>query len=260
MTAGPDRLPPRRRLPAYRKAAMRHVLEGAVAHDHHPRRWRWSRRGAVLLASAGLALAGGGAAAYALSRPAARPPTSAPGTSATTGKQTGASTSAKTAPKTSGSGSTTTTAVPPVCAASQLTFTVGQMNGAMGTVSYPLVVRNASAAACNLYGYPGMQMLTATGSALQTQVVRNDTMFGLPPEQMVVLAPGAQAFFAVAFSDGTGYTGLSCPTSARVEITPPNAYTPATITWQIAPYPSGDRVCGTVQVSYAVAGTPNTYM
>lgn len=213
----------------------------------------------MLLTSAGLALAGGGAAAYALSRPPAHKP-NGPATSPATTTHSGAASAATTPKASTGGSAATTTAVPPVCAASQLAFTIGPSNGAMGTVSYPLVVSNASAAACNLYGYPGMQMLTATGSALQTQVVRNDTMFGLPPEQMVVLAPGAEAFFAVAFSDGTGYAGLSCPTSARVEITPPNAYTPATITWQIAPFPSGGGACGTVQVSYAVAGTPSTYM
>jgi Protein of unknown function (DUF4232) len=270
VTPVPRHLPPRRRIPPSRRATMRQVLEAAVAHDHRGRRWSW--RGAVLFVSSGLVLAGGGAAAYALSRPPAHPGADggSAGTAAARSKAAAkaaavaqanaqaaaAQAAAAAAAKDSG----TTGAIPPVCAASQLAFTVGPSTTAMGRVSYPVVVHNASAAACNLYGYPGMQMLMATGGALQTQVVRNATMFGLPPEQMVVLTPGEEAFFALSFSDGTGYGTLSCPASAQVEITPPNAYTPAVITWQIAPYPSGGGACGAVQVSYVVAGTPNHFM
>lgn len=271
MTEDQRRLPPRRPIPPLRRMAMRQVLEAAVTHDRGVR-WRWSRRGAVLFASSSLALAGSGAVAYALSRPpgAARSESAAPGSARTSAAQAAAAAAAALAAQeaqeaqaaaaaAAAAAGAATAAIPPVCAASQLSFTVEQANWAMGRVSYPVVIRNESAAACNLYGYPGMQMLTGTRGQLPTQVVRNATMFGLPPEQMVVLKPGQEAFFALSFSDGAGYD-VSCPTSARVEITPPNAYTPATITWQITPYPSGNGACGTIQVSYVVAGTPRSFM
>jgi len=73
-------------------------------------------------------------------------------------------------------------------------------------------------------GYPGAQLLDASGTELPTHVVSGGnlqfTNFAPAP---VVLAAGATAYFNLAYSDVPTGTETSCPSAAQIEVFPPHA-------------------------------------
>jgi hypothetical protein len=73
-------------------------------------------------------------------------------------------------------------------------------------------------------GFPYAQLLDASGTQLTTHVVRagNYAFTNITPVP-VMLAPGASAFFNLAYSDVTTGTETSCPAAAQVAVTPPGA-------------------------------------
>jgi len=144
------------------------------------------------------------------------------------------------------------------CFSSQLAVTLGRGGVATGHVGRLVSFRNTSATTCTLLGYPGMQMLDAAGHPIRTQVLRG-TAITVPsvPERVVTLTPGALASFDLGYDDATGYGNDRCPTSARVEITPPNDFRSITISWRIQPYGGGSVThlrCGQITVSPVYAG------
>ena len=139
------------------------------------------------------------------------------------------------------------------CHSSQLRVKLGPAGAALGHIGQLVSFENASATRCTLYGYPGLQMLAANGRPIHTQVLRG-VAYTVPsvPERLVSLAPDHEASFDLGYDDGTGYGNESCPTSARVEVTPPNAYTPITVVWRMQPYGGGTIQhlrCGQITVS-----------
>ena len=139
------------------------------------------------------------------------------------------------------------------CHSAQLRVKLGWASGAAGHIGQLVSFENASATRCTLYGYPGLQMLAASGRQIRTQVLRG-VAYTVPsvPERIVILAPGQEASFDLGYDDGTGYGNESCPTSARVEVTPPNAYAPITVVWRMQPYGGGTIQhlrCGQITVS-----------
>jgi len=142
-----------------------------------------------------------------------------------------ASASAAASPSTSASAS----AVPATCALDQLAVTLGPVSGAAGSVGGLFILTNTSAQSCSLYGYPGMLLLNALGDPMTTHVIRGTSVV-VPavPKTTVILPPGAQGSFLFGFSDvPTG--SQTCPTSASVEVTPPNLTDHATIAFAMAP-------------------------
>ncbi|HVA04509.1 MAG TPA: DUF4232 domain-containing protein [Acidimicrobiales bacterium] len=95
--------------------------------------------------------------------------------------------------------------------------------GAAGTFELTLALRNTSAAPCPMDGYPGAQLVDASGNELPTHVVSGGnfqfTDFAPGP---ITVAPGASAYFNVAYSDVPTGTE-TCPTAAHIEVTPPHA-------------------------------------
>jgi len=61
-------------------------------------------------------------------------------------------------------------------------------------------------------------LLDSSSAQLPTTVVRQPGS----PEVTVSLPPGGSAYFTASWPDATGYAGLICPTSASLEITPPD--------------------------------------
>ena len=133
------------------------------------------------------------------------------------------------------------------CTSAALSVSLGQATTAAGSRGQRLTITDIASSVCTLYGYPGMLMLNSSGSPLPTHVVR----VGTAPEKAITLAPGEKASFLAYWPDATGYANEHCPTSSRVEITPPNTNRPLTIAWQITPYggtPQNLR-CGQITVS-----------
>lgn len=131
---------------------------------------------------------------------------------------------------------TTTTPQTTTCQVSQLQVSPGTPNGAAGTIYFSFVFTNTSPSTCTLNGYPGMQLLDASGNNLPTNVIRGGVTFGTPaanqPPSTVTLAPQQQAVFDGSYSDVPSGNETSCPTSASTLITPPNDFSSATVTFQ----------------------------
>jgi hypothetical protein len=124
----------------------------------------------------------------------------------------------------------------PACSTADLKAEIEQGSPGAGQRYAMLVLTNNSHQSCHTYGYVGMQLLNGQGGSLATDVVRDQT---LTPER-IVLAPGAQAYAQLHWSviPGNGDSGAPCSSApARVEITPPDAYTHLTIRW------AGGTVC-----------------
>ena len=109
-------------------------------------------------------------------------------------------------------------AAPASCLRNQLGVRANGINGAAGTIHGAWVFTNVSAKACDLDGYPDIQLYGRRGRPIPTTVKRN-----LPPAPShVKLLPGGSATFYSSYSDVSSGPG-TCPTSAVIQITPPNA-------------------------------------
>lgn len=106
-----------------------------------------------------------------------------------------------------------------VCRATQLSVAFVRSDVAMGTATTVFAFTNEGRT-CRIRGFPTVDLLTATGANLPTTQREVNTSDALPP-RTVVLARGAQAYFVILYPDGTGFTGLHCPESAALRITPP---------------------------------------
>ncbi|HEX7025310.1 MAG TPA: DUF4232 domain-containing protein [Gemmatimonadales bacterium] len=142
---------------------------------------------------------------------------------------------------------------PERCHTWQLQPELGEIGAAAGNRKVVFVLRNESQIACTLYGYPGMQMLDGQGNPLPTHVIRGGgyTFTDVPPAT-VLLDPGASASFAAGYAvipTGDQSHDVACPTSARLLITPPNAFDQLAIPAMLDPCE------GDIYVSPVVAGT-----
>ena len=140
------------------------------------------------------------------------------------------------APPTDGStvgGGTAISSTTPRCHTSQLGFTFAT-NGAAGSILIVGTLHNHSQAACSLFGYPGIGLLGKDGSSLPANVERSRGSV-LPPgvtEHAVVLKPGGAAEFFASFSD---VGNSACPVAAKLQVTPPNAYSHLTVAFGFSP-------------------------
>jgi hypothetical protein len=118
--------------------------------------------------------------------------------------------------------STTTSTANTTCQPSQLNITLSGSEGAAGTIELTFSLTNTSASLCTMFGYPGMQLLSASGASEPTSVIRGGGLaFENVTPASVSLANGQAAYFNVGYSDVvTGTT--ACTVSKQVEITPPN--------------------------------------
>lgn len=187
----------------------------------------------ALAAAAPVLLAGCGSAASS-SNPVTHTTTQTVTTTVTAGNGTG--------------GSSASSASVPRCLTSQLGFRLST-NGAAGSIHLNGDLTNRSQTTCSLYGYPGLGLLDRSGAALPTTVLRSPSaVVPYVPEKLVVLAPNQTARFYAGYSD---VDTQPCRSAAKLEVTPPNAYTHLTVPAAIAP-------CGgIIHVSpvFALAGT-----
>ena len=113
-----------------------------------------------------------------------------------------------------------------------------------------MALKNTTAKSCTLGGYPGMLLLNVAGAALPTNVVRkgNYTFTAMAPTTVTV-APGSAAYFNIGYSDVPVGGETSCPTSAAVEVTPPNQFDHLTVKATMAPCGGGTLVVSPVFLS-----------
>jgi hypothetical protein len=201
----------------------------------------------VLATVAGLLMAGALLGACSSNSPSTTPGGSASsgGSSTTTSRPPG-STAATTTP-----GSTTSVATGPArCATSALTAVVSGSSGAAGTIETTVALTSTSASPCVLGGYPGLLLQSASGSALPTAVVRKGSYaFTAMAPTTVSLTHGMSAYFNIGYSDVPVGTETTCPTSASVQVTPPNAVDHLVMTAALAPCGGGTLVVSPVFLS-----------
>ena len=141
----------------------------------------------------------------------------------------------------------TTAAGPTRCATAALSGSVVGSSGAAGTIETTVALKSTAATPCVLGGYPGLQLLSAGGANLPTTVVRkgNYSFTAMAPTT-VTLAPGQSAVFNIGYSDVPVGSETSCPTSASLEVTPPNAYDDLVIAAALAPCGGGSMTVSPV--------------
>jgi hypothetical protein len=195
---------------------------------------------AVTVASAGLLTA----CASASGPQQAPPTTSGTGSShQAQGAQAGSSASSSSSPRAAAS------TVPgpgdlAVCQSAALKVTVdtSQAGSATGSTYYPVNFTNTSDAPCGLYGYPGMSLVTAVGSAGQQigAAAQRNPAFG---KLSVRLTAGGVAHAWLQVAQADNYPASACQ--------------PVTAHW-LRVFPPGDTVASYVDVSLGACDSART--
>ena len=133
------------------------------------------------------------------------------------------------------------------CRSTVLSASIAGRSGGAGTLELVVDLTSKATVPCTLEGYPGLQMRDASGSALPTDVVRKGTYpFTSMNPTLVTLAPGGSARFNVGYSDVPVANESSCPASATMDVTAPNAYHSVSLSATIAPCNHGTVVVSPV--------------
>jgi hypothetical protein len=192
---------------------------------------------------AGLAI--GGAVLGACSSGSSSSSTTA-GRTSTSGIPSNSSTTQ--APSTTSTPAPSTTSTGPTrCATAGLVGSIVGSSGAAGTIETTVGLRSTATTPCILGGYPGLQMLGPGGATLPTNVVRkgNYSFTSMAPTT-VTLSSGQSAYFNIGYSDVPVGNETSCPTSASLEVTPPNATDHLVVTATLTPCGGGTLVVSPV--------------
>lgn len=163
---------------------------------------------------------------------------------------------------TSTSSSTTTTAVSSTTtsaagstACAHVTASVGQGQGAAGTIIGTITVTNTGSTACTANGYPKLALFSGSGAPLTVTMVDGLTVTvsaqANAAPTTVTLAPSGTAQFAYQFSDVPVGSETSCPTSESGAVTMPGASS-ASPSFSLAIGPCGN---GTIHVSPIYPGS-----
>ncbi len=131
-----------------------------------------------------------------------------------------------------------------VCQSAALKVTVdtSQAGGAAGSMYYPVNFTNTSAAACGLYGYPGMSFVTAAGSAGRRigAAAQRDPAFA---NLSVRLPAGGVAHAWLQVAQAGNYPASTCQ--------------PVTAHW-LRVFPPGDAAASYVDVSFSACASART--
>ncbi len=111
------------------------------------------------------------------------------------------------------------------CHTGCLYVTVSGTNGALGHIAVTLRFRSIAPALCSFYGFPGLQLVSATGQDMATRVLWG-TGSQLPnvPTKTILVKPGAAAYATFMYADvPTG--SEACPAVGYYLVTPPDERT-----------------------------------
>ncbi|MGW4601235.1 DUF4232 domain-containing protein, partial [Streptomyces sp. NPDC004457] len=115
---------------------------------------------------------------------------------------------------------------PKRCRTSDLRASLGPDHPGAGQENFALVLTNRSPRACSLYGFPGVAFVDAAGEAVTPDPERATDQ----PPQRVTLAPGADAWSALSYTD-PAITGVTTVTPRALLVTPPDETTPLSVRW-----------------------------
>ncbi|KUN23123.1 hypothetical protein AQJ11_24500 [Streptomyces corchorusii] len=174
------------------------------------------------------------------------PPTSAAATgtpSATASGPAGGDTADPSEPTGTGTGTGTAAASPAApapkrCRTSDLKASLGSDHPGAGQENFALVLTNRSPRTCSLYGFPGVAFVDGAGDAVTPDPERAIDQ----PQQRVTLAPGADAWSALSYTD-PAITGVTTVTPQALLVTPPDETTSLSVPW------TGGKVSNTGKAS-----------
>ena len=170
----------------------------------------------AVLACAGLAMAACGKS----NAPSAKT------TTTTQQQQSGTTTTTTLAPTTTTS-TAATTAGTDTCGA--ITATVGQTQGAAGTVTGTINLVDTGGTVCTMDSYPSLAMFGSGGAPLPTVVVDgltvNISSAANGPPASITVSPDQGADFTYQYSDVPSGSETSCPSSVTVSFRPPGTAT-----------------------------------
>ncbi|WP_405160524.1 DUF4232 domain-containing protein [Nocardia sp. NBC_01499] len=114
----------------------------------------------------------------------------------------------------------------PACAASDLTITLGQPDGAAGSVYVPIVFTNTGTTPCSLSGYPGVSLATGSPPTPLGPEAEPDSTSATP--QPVTLASADASHATLRYSQAGNYECDRTPAQYLL-IHPPNQSTSVTM-------------------------------
>ncbi|MGW5498501.1 DUF4232 domain-containing protein [Streptomyces olivaceoviridis] len=172
------------------------------------------------------------------------PPTSAAATgtpSATASGPAGGDTADPSEPTGTGTGTAAASPAAPApkrCRTSDLKASLGPDHPGAGQENFALVLTNRSPRTCSLYGFPGVAFVDGAGDAVTPDPERATGQ----PQQRVTLAPGADAWSALSYTD-PAITGVTTVTPQALLVTPPDETTSLSVPW------TGGKVSNTGKAS-----------
>jgi hypothetical protein len=112
------------------------------------------------------------------------------------------------------------------CATSALKVSLGQANGAAGTVFYPLNFANTSKVACTLRGYPGVSAVTSSGKQIGSRASQISSSY-----KTVTLQPGKTQSAVIGIVETGNFDPSQCApvTAAGLKVSPPGQSKTVTI-------------------------------
>ena len=122
------------------------------------------------------------------------------------------------------------------CDGATLAVSVGQSEGAAGTIHYPILFTNRGGAACYLQGFPGVAAADAGGTAK----VNAGRSTGATATR-VVLTPGRTAHADLAVRN-VPPSSAACPSYPLLLVTPPDSRRTSTISRSVQPCANQMRV------------------
>lgn len=136
-------------------------------------------------------------------------------------------TSATPGPTTSATPSrTTSTAAVARCHTSQLAGSLGQAQGAAGSIITPILLTNRSGEPCTVTGYAGVSLVDAAGTQIGKPAARDGS-----GGAVVRLAPNATASFTIRTENPGVSNGEGCTQpSTKVKVFPPGELDPLFVT------------------------------
>ena len=143
---------------------------------------------------------------------------SSPSTPSATGTSTGTGTAPVTSPSPSASQAGTQ-----ACANGTLQVKLGPSEGYAGGVDLAIDFTNTSSAACTVYGYPGVSLVSSAHAEIGLAAKRTTTA----PVELVTLAPGATGTAQLQMADALNFPTSTCgpAQAADLRVYPPNQTT-----------------------------------
>jgi hypothetical protein len=153
----------------------------------------------------------------------------------------------------SGGTNTTTTGIGPC---PEVSASLGQTQGAAGTIIGTIDVTSLGSRTCTMEGYPTLTRFNAAGITITANIVHGLTVNlsgpASEPPALVTLAAGQGAAFDFEYSDVPTGEATSCPSSTSLSVTTPGALTPSPH-FAVTMAPCDDETIAVSPV-YAVSG------